>query len=336
MGNQRLGSSSNMVVSRTPLRLSFAGGGTDLFAFYSREYGSVLSTTINRYVYVTAKKHGELFNDPIRLNYSDTEMVDSIDEIKNSIIRECLRFIDVQYPIYISIVSDVPASSGLGSSSSFTVGLLNALYALQGERVSIGQLAKDAVHVEKNMLNQPVGKQDHYAAAYGGFNLFRFNPDESVSVTPLCLSVDFIKNLNKHVMLFWTNMVRDSVTILSEQQNETENNFSSLQAMREQALQIQSLFQSPFDPVAIGRLLTDSWKLKTNLASSITNAKLDSWFNLALQAGAYGGKLCGAGGGGFFLFIIDPKKQMAVRNALKDLQEIPIDFESQGSTILLS
>ena len=171
-----------IVVTRTPLRVSFAGGGTDLADFYERGYGAVFSTAIDKYIYVTVKRHSQLFNEPIRVNYSSTEQVDTVDEIKNNIARECLRFLKIQPPIYISTVGDLQASTGLAGSSSFAVGLLHALHAYRGERVSPGQLAEEATHIEINVLKEPIGKQDQYAAAFGGLNFFRFNPGGAVTV----------------------------------------------------------------------------------------------------------------------------------------------------------
>src|SRR5215510_5746286 len=184
-----------LVVTRTPLRVSFAGGGTDLADFYERDYGAVFSTAIDKYIFVTVKRHHELFNEPIRINYSSTELVDSLDHIKNNIARESLRLLKVDPPIYISTVGDVPASTGLAGSSSFAVGLLHALHAYRGERVSPGQLAEEATHIEINVLKEPIGKQDQYAAAFGGLNFFRFNPGGAVTVEPVRVSNSFLTQL---------------------------------------------------------------------------------------------------------------------------------------------
>src|SRR6266540_1389248 len=178
-------STPEFVLTRTPLRVSFAGGGTDLAAFYESQYGAVVSTAINKYIYVTVKRHGAIFNEPIRLNYSKSEQVNRIDEIENNIARECLRFLEIDPPIYVSTVADLPASTGLGGSSSFAVGLLNALHAYRGERVSAGQLAEEASYIEIEVLNEPIGKQDQYAAAFGGLNVFCFKSGGDVTVEPV-------------------------------------------------------------------------------------------------------------------------------------------------------
>ena len=324
-----------MIISRTPVRVSFAGGGTDLPEFYEREYGAVLSTAINKYVYVTVKRHGDLFNEPIRLNYSETELVERVDDIENFIARECLRLLEIELPIYVSVVADLPASSGLGSSSSFAVGLLNALHAYRGERVSAGQLAEEAAQVEIDILKRPMGKQDHYAAAYGGLNFFRFNPGGGVTVEPQQLPKGGLGDLFDHILMFWTGLTRDSSSVLSEQKSNTARKMEHLRLMREHARQLQTLLHDGFDPLAFGRLLDETWQLKRQLASGITNSQIDTWYCRAREAGALGGKVCGAGGGGFLLFIVPPERQDAVRRALDNLIEIPIGYEAQGSCLLL-
>lgn len=324
-----------LVVTRTPLRVSFAGGGTDLPAFYEREYGAVLSTTIDKYLYVTIKRHGDLFNEGFRLNYSQTEHVGRLDDIKNHIARECLRFLQVESPIYISTVADVPEFSGLGSSSSFAVGLLNALHAYRGERVSAAQLAEEAAYIEIDVLRRPVGKQDHYAAAFGGMNLFRFMPDGSVTVEAQHLQNGAMERLFDHLLMLWTGIQRDASAILTEQRHNTPSSHDTLQAMREHARQLQGLIRNDFDPLAFGQVLDASWQLKRRLASTITNEQIDAWYYRAKQAGAVGGKICGAGGGGFFLFVMAPECREAVRQALPGLTELRIRYEAQSSRVLL-
>ena len=323
-----------VIMTRTPLRVSFAGGGTDLPAFYEREYGAVFSTAINKYVYVTVKRHGELHSEPIRLNYSETELVQKVDEIENGIARECLRLLKINPPIYISVVADVPAASGLGSSSSFAVGLLNALHVYRGERVSAGDLAEEASRVEVDILKRPMGKQDQYAAAFGGLNLFRFQPDGTVSVEPQQLPEGAIEKLFRHVLMFWTGVMRDSSSVLLEQKNNTERRMRELLVMRDHALQLKTLAAEGLEPVRLGELLNETWQLKRQLASNISNEKIDLWYRRALQAGACGGKLCGAGGGGFLLFIVPPERQAAVRTALQDLSELSVGYEAHGARLL--
>lgn len=324
-----------VVVTRTPLRVSFAGGGTDLPSFYQRESGAVLSTTIDKYLYVTVKRHGGLFNEGFRLNYSKTEHVAQLDDIKNNIARECLRFLNIEPPVYISTVADLPEFSGLGSSSSFAVGLLNALHAYRGERVSAGQLAEEASHIEIAVLQHPIGKQDHYAAAFGGLNFFRFMPDGGVSVEQQRLPHGVLEALFDHLVMFWTGIQRNSASVLAEQQRNTVSNLDALQQMREHAQQLQALMRNGFDPLDVGRVLDATWRLKRGLASTITNDRIDAWYQRARDAGAVGGKICGAGGGGFLLLVMLPERREVVRKALHDMTEIQIRYEAQGSRVLL-
>lgn len=331
-GTGRLG----LVITRTPLRVAFAGGGTDLSDFYERDYGAVLSTAIDKYVYVTVKRHGDVFNEPIRINYSKSEQVTRIDEIENDIARECLRFLEIDPPIYVSTVGDLTASTGLGGSSSFAVGLLNALHAYRGERVSAGQLAEEASHIEIDVLKQPIGKQDQYAAAFGGLNYFCFKPDGVVTVEPQRVRNGAVRQLFGHVMMFWTGHQRDTCRVLAEQKANTAEKFESLLAMRDHAHQLRCLMgNGHFDPLEFGHVIDQSWQLKRRLASSITNDQIDDWYCRAKRAGAIGGKICGAGGGGFLLFIVAPEHRERVRQALGDLLEVRIGHEAHGSQVLL-
>jgi len=325
-----------LVVTRTPLRVGFAGGGTDLAAFYERDHGAVLSTTIDKYIYVTVKRHGEIFNERVRVNYSKSETVQTVAEIENNIARECLRFLQIEPPIYISTVGDLPASTGLGGSSSFAVGLLNALHAYRGERVSSGQLAEEASYIEIDVLKEPIGKQDQYAAAFGGLNLFRFNPGGGVTVDPQGLSNGTLDTLFDHVMTFWTGHQRDTRSVLTEQKENTPHKFDSLCMMRDQAYRLQALLHNgQCQPEEFGRILDEGWQLKRRLANTISNDSIDGSYRRARQAGAAGGKLCGAGGGGFLLFVVPLHSQDAVRRALADLKEVTIRPEAHGSHILL-
>lgn len=325
-----------IVVTRTPLRVSFAGGGTDFADFYERDYGAVLSTAIDKYIFVTVKRHSELFNEPIRINYSSTELVDTLDHIKNNIAREALRLLKVDPPIYISTVGDLPASTGLASSSSFAVGLLNALHAFRGERVSPGQLAEEATYIEIDVLKEPIGKQDQYAAAFGGLNFFRFTPGGAVTVEPVCVGNEFLNALFDHILMFWTGVQRDASSVLVEQKRNIPDKLEYLQQMRDHAHQLQKLaVTNHFDPAAFGRILDESWSLKRKLASAISSSEIDAYYDAARRAGAEGGKICGAGNGGFLLFIVKPERQNAVRQALPNLLEVPIRFEVHGSRVLL-
>ena len=324
------------VVTRTPLRISFAGGASDLPSFYEQEYGAVLSTAINQYVYVTVKRHGAVFNEPIRLNYSKSERVDSIDEIENNIARECLRMLNVQPPIHISTVGDLPASTGLGSSSAFAVGLLNALHAYQGEKVSAGQLAEEAAEIEIHALHQPIGKQDQYAAAFGGFNFLRFNPSNGVAVEPVRTNNGTLCQLFRHLQLFWTGHQHDAASVLTQVTGNISSHVEHLRQMRSQAHELCELMtQKHWEVEEFGRVLDEGWQLKRQLATCISTDSIDQWYRRARNAGALGGKLCGAGGGGFLLFVVKPEKQAEVKKALCDLPEVAISYEAHGSRVLL-
>jgi D-glycero-alpha-D-manno-heptose-7-phosphate kinase len=326
------------VLTRTPLRVSFAGGGTDLAAFYEMtEYGAVLSTAINKYIYVTVKRHSNVFNEPIRVNYSRSEEVYRIEEIQNNIARECLRFLEIEPPIYISTVGDLPASTGLGGSSSFAVGLLNALHAFRGEKISAGQLAEEACHIEIDILKEPIGKQDQYAAAFGGLNLLRFKAGGDVTVEPVRLRNGMLSALFRQVLMFWTGHQRDASSVLTEQKQNSSQKRDSLFKMREQARQLQILLSNGhLDWFEFGQILDAGWNLKRCLASTISTDDIDRWYQLAREAGALGGKLCGAGGGGFLLFLVPSSRQEQVRKAMGGLKEISVEAEVHGSQILFA
>ncbi len=326
---------ANIVVTRTPLRVSFAGGGTDLPEFYEIEEGAVLSTAVDKYVYVTVKRHSELFNEPIRLNYSRTEQVNVIGEIENDIARECLRFLDIEPPIFISTVADVPASTGMGGSSAFAVGLLNALHAFRGERVTAGQLAEEACFIEMEVLKEPIGKQDQYAAAFGGLNLLRFGRGGRVMVEPQPVVNGSVAELFGSVMMFWTGHQRPAASVLAEQKVSTARNLDMLREMRNAAYELRALCAGPYiDIQKLGAALDRGWQLKRRLASKITNTEIDSHYTRAIEAGAEGGKLCGAGGGGFLMFIVMPEKREGVRKSLSNLTCMPVRYEVYGSRVL--
>jgi D-glycero-alpha-D-manno-heptose-7-phosphate kinase len=327
--------SDEMIITRTPLRISFAGGGTDLPDFYRSEEGAVLSAAIDKFVYVTLKRHGSLFDEALRLNYFETELVQRVDEVRNDIARECLRMLHVDPPLYISTIGDVPASSGLGSSSSFAVGLLNALHAYRGERVPAGVLAEEAARIEIDVLGRPIGKQDHYAAAYGGMHLYRFRRDGSVTVETQQFSEGAPEMLFEHLMMFWTGIRRDAGSVLAEQKRNTVDRVANLRAMRDSVSSLRELLQGQWDSQSLGAALNAGWTEKRQMASTISNGRIDEWYERGLAAGAAGGKLCGAGGGGFLLFAVEPARRDAVRRALHDLRELTVRYEVRGSRVLL-
>lgn len=334
-GRPHRGGAPNIVVTRTPLRVSFAGGGTDLPEFYEVEEGAVLSAAVDKYVYVTVKRHSELFNEPIRLNYSRTEQVNTIGEIENNIARECLKFLNIEPPIFISTVADMPASTGMGGSSSFAVGLLNALYAFVGERVTAGQLAEEACYIEMEVLNEPIGKQDQYAAAFGGLNLLRFGRGGRVTVEPQPIVNGSIGYLFSNIMMFWTGHQRPASSVLVEQKDKTARNLDVLRQMRSDAYELRALCGGgDIDLDELGKTLDRGWMLKRRLASKITSPEIDRLYARAIEAGAEGGKLCGAGGGGFLMFIVKPEKHESVRQSLSELRLVPLGYEVHGSRVL--
>ena len=289
-----------MIISRTPLRVSFAGGGTDLPSFYRRYgYGAVLSTSINRYIYVTVKRHTNFFDERFRLNYSETELVSDLSDVKHPIIRESLRFLEIDDPIYISTIADVAGSSGLGSSSSFCVGLLNALYKYKEEAVSAGRLAEEAAHIEIDILKRPIGKQDHYAAAFGGINYIRFEDDESVTIKPITPSDETLIRLFTSMISFWTRIFRPAESVLKEQDERSSENGTLLLNLRKQAEELLYLLNcDEFSIDEFGRIMHEGWQIKRRLASNISNSVIDQSYNTARELGAIGGKISGAGGGG--------------------------------------
>jgi D-glycero-alpha-D-manno-heptose-7-phosphate kinase len=326
-----------MIITKTPLRVSFAGGGTDLASFYrANDYGAVLSTSINSYLYVTLKKQSPLYFEKYRLNYSETELVDDVEKIKNSIIRECIKFLEIDDCLYISTISEVPASTGLGSSSTFCVGLLNALYKFKGEPVSAGRLAEEAAHVEIDILKRPMGKQDHYAAAFGGLNYIRFNSDDSVTIEPIQMSAQNLKKLSESVIMFWTGITRPSESVLKEQDERNIENTKVLITMRDQASRLSKiLVESDLSIRKLGTLMHEGWELKKTLSSAISNDLIDNSYNTAKEYGSYGGKISGAGGGGFITLVAEPTTHGNLIHALANLglKRHKFSLDSEGTTV---
>ena len=323
------------VTTITPQRLSFVGGGTDLPSFYQQHGGAVVSTTIDKYIYVTVKRHSPLFTEAYRLSYSKTEHVQSLEDIENDVARECLRLVHVEPPLFIATASDLPALSGLGSSSSFAVGLLYALHTLRGENVSAGQLAEEACHVEIEMLRRPIGKQDQYAAAFGGLNCISFEKNGRVQLDPLWLPGDGAGTLFRNSMLFWTGMQREAGDILQEQNDRVEEKAATLMQMRDMVAECKTaLLSGTEDPARFAALLDAGWRAKRTLASKITTSKIDEAYAAALAAGALGGKIAGAGGGGFFYLVVPPERRDSVRAALPGMTDVNISYEPRGARIL--
>ena len=319
-----------MIISQTPLRISFFGGGTDLKEFYKESYGSVISTTIDKYIYVIIK---ERFDDDIYINYSSKEIVSDVNDIKHDLIREALKITGIERGIEITTLADVPSEgSGLGSSSSLTVGLLNALYTYKGELVTAEKLASEACQIEIEILLNPIGKQDQYAAAYGGLNTIVFNQDESVTVNPVAIDNHGKRILGSEMMLFYTDITRKSNSILTEQRKETKNNYQILSDMRNQ-VEAAKINIEQKNYIHFGKQLNAGWQMKKELASTITNPKINDMYDTAMSCGAIGGKISGAGGGGFLLLYVPREQQNSVREGMAKYRELAFMFEPFGSKI---
>jgi len=315
------------------MRMSFAGGGSDLSVYYKTGYGLVISTAINKYIYITVNKK---FDDLIRVSYSSTEVVDSVDKIKHNIIREAIKLVGIENGIEVVYMGDVPLGSagiGLGSSSSLAVGVLNALYAYKGMHVSAEKLAREACEIEIDILGHPIGKQDQYAAAYGGLNSIQFNLDESVYVDPVICGKETKDEIQKRLLVFYTGIERFSTDILCDQKKEIDNNKNYLKDMVRIAEDMKNaLVNKNID--SFGEFLNQGWELKKKLTAKISNTKIDQYYKKAIAEGAIGGKVMGAGGGGFLLFYAHEEKHDNIRRALGELKENKIEFEPQGSKII--
>ncbi len=322
-----------MIVTQTPLRVSFLGGGTDFREYYLQEEGWVLTSAIDKYIYVIIK---ERFDEKIRIGYTRTEFVDHIDELQHDLVRECLRKTGLSKGLEISTMADIPSEgSGLGSSSTVTVGLLNAMYHYQGTPVSHDQLAREACEIEIDVLGKPIGVQDQYIAAFGGQRFLHFGRDGQVRVESLGLDNVQNRRLNANLMLFYTNVSRKAESILAEQVQNINARLDVLREMKHLAIQAkQCLQESAFDD--FGVLLDRSWQLKKQLASRVSNNMIDELYSAARKAGALGGKITGAGGGGFLLLYCPQHKQEHVRRALSALTELPFHLERDGSKVIFN
>ncbi len=322
-----------MIITQTPLRISFFGGGTDLREYYEREPGWVLSSTIDKYIFVVIK---ERFDDKIRVGYTRTELVDDIDELEHELVRECLRRTGITRRVEVSTMADIPSEgSGLGSSSTVTVGLLNAMYTYLGTPKDQATLAREACEIEIDVLHKPIGKQDQYIAAFGGQRFIRFCPDEQVEVETVAIDPQLARRLNQNLMLFYTNVARKAESVLSEQRQNTADRMDVLREMRDMAVYgRQYLCEGRLDD--FGRMLHEAWLLKKQLASKISSSVIDELYATALDAGALGGKIAGAGGGGFLMLYCPRERQDAVRSALCDLPELPFHLERDGTKVIFN
>lgn len=321
-----------MIIVQTPLRVSFFGGGTDLSYFYRAEGGCALTTAIDKYIFVTIKQR---FDDKLRIGYTRTEMVDSVDEVQHELIREALRKTGISKGVEITTTGDIPAGTGLGSSSTVTVGALNAMYVYLRETAGADRLAQEACQIEIDHLNKPIGIQDQYIAAYGGFRFLEFGMDGEVKVSEIRLDPTIKRRLNESLLLFFTGTTRSADTILTEQKNNAHNNVAQLRTMKQMAYTARDeLCAGNID--ALGYLLHEYWQLKKGLASNISNGEIEESYQAARQAGALGGKITGAGGGGFLLLYCPYGKREAVRAALPHLRELPFQLEPDGSKVIFN
>lgn len=324
-----------MIITQTPLRISFAGGGTDFADFYKAEGGCVLSTAIDKYIYVIIK---ERFDDKIRIGYSRTEMVDSIEDVEHELVRECLRLTGIESGVEISTMADIPSEgSGLGSSSSVTVGLLNAMYAYKGDPQPPRVLAEQACKIEIDVLGKPIGKQDQYIAAFGNMRLIEFLQSGEVNVTTVDIDPERKLRMNENLMLFYTGVTRRASDILAEQKQNIPARLATLREMKLQAYDLyHALSNNSVD--RLGEILHQGWLRKKQLAGKISSDGIDRMYEEAISAGALGGKIAGAGGGGFMLLYCHPEKQPAVRERLRALgmRELPFRFERDGTKVILN
>ncbi len=324
-----------MIISRTPFRISFFGGGTDYPVWYEKNKGAVIAATIDKYCYITVRYLPPFFDYNFRIRYTHREETNKISEIKHPSVRECLSFLKFKRGVEIQHNGDLPARIGIGSSSAFTVGLLHALYALQGKMVTKRQLALNAIHVEQERIKENVGSQDQTGAAFGGLNRIDFDSEHTIQVKPITIHSQKVKNFQDHLMLFFTGFSRTASEIAGEQIKKIPKKGKELQRIYEMVDEATSILNGSSSNITdFGRLLHETWVIKRSLTHKITTPTIDEIYETALKAGALGGKLLGAGGGGCILFFVEPEKQDKVKEKLKNLLYIPFRFENLGSQII--
>jgi len=329
-----------MIVTRAPMRISFVGGGTDLPSFYTRYPGRVISTAIDKFMHVVINRTP--FVDKISARYDVSEVVSHPRDLKHSRIREALLDLDITKGIQIASFPMIPAKTGLGSSSTFSVAMIKGLYAFQGKRIDKYAVAEAAARLEIKLVGEPIGKQDQYAASFGGLNVFQFNPDHSVEVRPILLGYKNRLALEDHLLVFFTGITRDASSVLSEQNNNIEVKFESLKKMSDSVLDFEGRLMKG-DLRGLGQMLHEGWMIKKTLASNISNKVIDDLYDVGMNTGAWGGKVLGAGGGGCVMFLVSPEKRKAVlaelvklaqKNNLIEAKEVPIRFAQSGAEIL--
>ena len=321
-----------MIITKTPFRVSFAGGGTDIKDYSCRNGGAVVSACINRYMYITVNPK---FDNKLRLSYSETEIVDDAKELNHEIAKVCHRLAGIKGGIEITSIADVPAGTGLGSSSTFTVGLLYALFTYTGAILSPAELAAKACQVEIDILGHPIGKQDQYAAAFGGINYFAFNPDETVERRKIVLDENNMRRMSRKLMFLYTGLTHQADNILAEQKANTSSKMDTLDYMKHQADEMYTMLTTQGFTDDFGLMLHYGWMQKQKLASKITDSQISEYYEKALKAGAVGGKLLGAGGGGFLLLYCDEWKQQLVQDEL-GLRRLDFRFTPNGTRVIFS
>ncbi len=325
-----------MIITKTPFRISFFGGGTDHPAWYREHGGRVLATTFDKYCYISIRPLPQFFDHKYRIVYSKIESINNINEIQHPSVRETLGYFNCHQGLEIHHDGDLPARSGLGSSSSFTVGMVNALNALKGSYSSPYELARSAIHIEQNLIKECVGSQDQISAAYGGFNEIEFHRDDTFTVEPKVFDQGRIKELNSHLMLFFTGVSRLSSEVAKSQISNIKNCHSQMNEQYDMVGEGSSILANTHTPINdFGKLLHQAWENKKSLSNKVTNKKIDELYSTAIKAGATGGKVLGAGGGGFVLFFVKPENQDKVKAALSSLTFVPFEFENTGSKVVL-
>lgn len=325
-----------MIISKTPHRISFFGGGTDYPNYYLKHGGQCIGVAINKYSYLNVRKLPPFFNHTHRIVYSKQETVNNLDEILHPSVRETLKYLNINYGVSIHHDGDIPAKSGMGSSSAFTVGLLNSMCALEGRLTSKQMLAEETIHIEQNLIKENVGSQDQTFAAYGGLNLIEFLQNGKISVHPIIMQPQRLKKFQEHIMLFFSGSSRVASEIAKEQIQKTDLNIPNLEKMKSLVNEAYNILINENKNLnEFGKLLNHTWELKKTLSSQITNDNIDLIYNKAIKAGALGGKLLGAGGGGFMMFYVEKEKQESVKKALNNYLHIPFNFDFEGSKIVV-
>lgn len=324
-----------MIITRTPFRISFFGGGTDLPDFYHKHGGEVISTTIDKYLYITCRHMPPFWEFKHRFVYgSNTETVSELSEIQHPAIRETLRFLDIPYGVDMHYNTDIPARSGMGSSSSFTVGLLNALNGLNGKMTSKQELTRDSIYIEQEMIGEAVGSQDQTAAAYGGLNHIVFRRDGGIEVQPITITQKRAAELNSHLVLVFTGFQRFAKDIEKDKIDAIEDHTRNLLEMKEYVSQSIDILNSNTDIGQFGQLLNETWEKKKRLSNKVSNDHIDAMYRLGRENGAIGGKLLGAGGGGFMLFFVRPGDRERLLKAMNNFTVVPFSFENSGSQVI--